>query len=1163
MTDTSDSAPALTMDAARRDLVKALASELLGPAGGPDEELESPRPAMAPPRPSARYLLGRLAPANTRVDAEEDDGAGEAGADGDDADAGNASPISMAMNPSSIGLSFVAADGCGPLEVTATWGQYEETEKEPEEGGKPIKVYRRQPQEFTHTIDPSAGTPPEVDLTSDGVTMEFMVRPRPEGDIAVTVFLVNRREVPPNTRFPDEPLWLFQPEIAVRAHSGEAVFCARGLEQLDPETDDHEILSNEMLYWDRPEFAVGHGCAANWDTADNDRRASVVRTDMLPRWELARIDPREDVDAELAMWELGGSGDAGVPGDRLAEMLMPLADAYKEWIDTELEGSLLSSVPDELQATAREHIDRCRIAHERMVEGINLIASGPTEVREAFCFANRAMALQRERSQIALARRRGEPAAQPKPPRWRPFQIAFVLVNLPALADRKHKHRDVADLLWFPTGGGKTEAYLGLAAFSLAHRRLRQPLDGFRNDAGVSVLMRYTLRLLTIQQFQRAATLICACEHLRREEGVWGDEPFSIGLWVGRAATPNRYSDERDESPGAKQLLEKLEALKPGESLRGGKGSPIQLSTCPWCGAELAVHEGRTDYVRDDAAERVTIWCPDDDCAFNTESDGIPAHTFDQQLFRSLPSLVIATVDKFAQMPFNGRVQALFGRVSSECPRHGYLTDGEGGDHSAQRHRATKDGDVAVEVVPTEPFEPPDLIIQDELHLISGPLGTLVGAYETAVDHLASAPVGDALIPPKIVASTATIRRADRQVGALFDRKLQIFPPSGLRSTDSWFGRETSLDEAPGRLYLGVYAPGKSVKTALVRVYSALLSRAQALLDQDPSVADPYMTLVGYFNSLRELGGALRLVEDDIPSRINVLHRRDKDLWARRYLNSREELTSNKKAEDVPRVLGMLERIFTGEKPPPGKYPVDTLLASNMISVGVDVDRLGLMVVNGQPKATAEYIQATSRVGRQAPGLVVTVYNWTRPRDTSHYERFRSYHSALYRHVEATSVTPFSSRARDKALEGVLASMIRLGDSSMTPEQAAGQLDRHGTHVTDVVAAVKRRAGSVAKFGNEDGPDVAAATEDELIQDLDNWEKGFAGGISLSWTKYGMGIPKKGDPPDPTKAFLLGSQEDEGELEGVFEAPGSLREVEGELHVYLADVGPEASGGDE
>ena len=278
---------------------------------------------------------------------------------------------------------------------------------------------------------------------------------------------------------------------------------------------------------------------------------------------------------------------------------------------------------------------------------------------------------------------------------------------------------------------------------------------------------------------------------------------------------------------------------------------------------------------------------------------------------------------------------------------------------------------------------------------------------------------------------TATIRRSVQQVGSLFGRSLTVFPPAGFDSADSWFGMEVSPEQEPGRLYLGVFAPGKSVKTALVRVYAALLSRAKQLHQEDPEAADAYMTLVGYFNSLRELGGTVRLAEDDIPGRIDVLARRSRDEFAFRDLYEREELTSNKTAGEVPEILGRLERQFPEGKPQTGHYPIDVLFASNMISVGVDIDRLGLMVVNGQPKTTGEYIQATSRVGRRTPGLVVTVYNWTRPRDISHYERFRSYHTGLYRHVEPTSVTPFSSRARDKGLAGAFASLVRQGDPAM------------------------------------------------------------------------------------------------------------------------------------
>jgi hypothetical protein len=783
------------------------------------------------------------------------------------------------------------------------------------------------------------------------------------------------------------------------------------------------------------------------------------------------------------------------------------------------------------------------MAHGRILEGIELVAANEM-ARAAFCFANRAMALQRERSVRSLARRRGDPAPALVATRWRPFQLAFILLNLPALVDRRHDHREVADLLWFPTGGGKTEAYLGLTAFVLALRRLREPVGGHRNDLGVAVLMRYTLRLLTVQQFQRATALICACEFLRETEGTWGDERFSIGLWVGRSATPNLYTDPQGER-GAKQALERLAN---GHLPRRDGGSPVQLLYCPWCGAGLTRKEpGSVEkpvpgtYVADDDAARVDIYCADEDCHFSlVTSEGIPAHTVDEQLYRNIPSLVIATVDKFAQMPFNGRIQALFGRVDRYCSRHGYLT---AGDRHANSHRASRSAPAAA-VVPVLPAEPPDLIIQDELHLIAGPLGTLVGLYETAVDLLASVTVDGHRVGPKVVASTATIRRSEEQIGALFRRRVAVFPPPGIESTDSWFGREVPRDDQPGRLYLGVSAPGKSVKTALVRVYAALLSRARAIHQADPQVGDPYMTLVGYFNSLRELGGALRLIEDDVPGRIRVLNRRNATTWPRRTLFEREELTSNKRAEEVPKVLDKLERRFTAESPRPGEYPVDTILASNMISVGVDIDRLGLMVVNGQPKTTAEYIQATSRIGRQPPGLVVTVFNWTRPRDMSHYERFRSYHGALYRFVEATSVTPFSSRARDKGLEGVLTSLVRLGDPNLAGEQDAGNFDAADTWVREAVEVLANRAGAIK------GSTVATHTHQEALADLDRWTD-VAEPDMLCYSRRGLGPRARETAPD--KRYLIDSQEDRNR-EGVFSAPGSLREVESEIHVYLQDA---------
>ncbi len=311
-----------------------------------------------------------------------------------------------------------------------------------------------------------------------------------------------------------------------------------------------------------------------------------------------------------------------------------------------------------------------------------------------------------------------------------------------------------------------------------------------------------------------------------------------------------------------------------------------------------------------------------------------------------------------------------------------------------------------------EGVKPPELIVQDELHLISGPLGTLTGLYETAVDVLAE--------QPKVIASTATIRRASNQVGALFDRETAQFPPAGVDSRDSWFAVETPRQDKASRRYVGLFTPSGSQATLLVRTYAALLNAAYAAAaEADPKVVDAYWTLVGYFNSLRLLSAAELQVFGDVQDRLEVLAKRD-DSGSIRSANALIELSSRADSSEIPRRLKILER----ELPDPDV--LDVLLATNMISVGVDIDRLGLMAVMGQPQTTAEYIQATSRVGRRHPGLVAVMFNSSRSRDRSHYEKFPSFHSALYREVESTSVTPFSSRSRDRGLHAVIVALTRL-----------------------------------------------------------------------------------------------------------------------------------------
>ena len=527
--------------------------------------------------------------------------------------------------------------------------------------------------------------------------------------------------------------------------------------------------------------------------------------------------------------------------------------------------------------------------------------------------------------------------------------------------------------------------------------------------------------------------------------------------------------------------------------------------------------------------------------------------TVDEEIYRLLPTFLLATVDKFAQMPWRGEVQALFGRVTSRCERHGWLgTDPEcAGLHNKKGPLPAS----TLQMAAPNGLRPPDLIIQDELHLISGPLGTLVGLYETAVDELCSWEYEGVTVRPKVIASTATTRRAAEQVHQLFSRQVEVFPPSGLDADDNFFARQRSPHEVPGRRYLGVCSPGRSRPSVLIRVYVAVLAASQWLWNEveedDRKLVDPYLTMLGYFNSLRELGGMRRLVDDDVSTRAFRIERSDRPGMAQRvmYPEGTQELTSRIRSAKIPDLLDQLEVPFTAsrEKGADGKFPtppLDVVLATNMVSVGVDVQRLGLMVVSGQPKATAEYIQASSRVGRAHPGLVITVLNWARPRDLSHYEQFEHYHAVFYRYVEALSVTPFAPRALTRGLTGVLASMIRLDGFELNPNHGAGEVKGAG-QFPDLADVMANRAQN-ASFPDEEHVAVGSNVRQAVSAKLDEW----AGQAAVPNRKLGYRKPPKKD--DVTVPLL---QPPGTGPWGPFTTPTSMREVEPGVGLVLDGSG--------
>jgi len=756
-----------------------------------NEDAEEPTEVIAPGRhePGAEFgtVTGRVEP--------ESDSA-------DEIDAAS----NQSLVPSSLGMTFCVDGDADRIEIEARWGRYERsdeheifrTRKNKETGVEvqtKAKVWQRIP----------CGGKIVLPLTEGGISHQAPDSEFPEvrvqgsiraknanGDRLVTLFLVNAQEEPGTNR---DTAWVFQPELIVRSvkdASKRAIFRRRPV--LDADGMDPEREALEMIYRNRVEFAVGHGVAVHAETAEDVTLATEVRTTVMPQYEVQVTEtPGLDSTDRPAMREMVSSGLldmqrlATLEIDALVDALSMLTKDYAAWIDEQR--ARVGGEVTGYDTQAQQAMDRCHEIYTRLQQGIDTL-KGNEKALAAFRFANQAMATQRVRSQYALAIRRGEDVTIDKfdvlkNRSWRPFQLAFLLLSIPSLADPSHPDRveaveAYADLLWFPTGGGKTEAYLGVAAFTMAIRRMQGNLGGYDSSRGLAVIMRYTLRLLTLQQFQRATALICAMEVLRREALADGNkslgmEPFTIGLWVGNKVTPGTTEDSH-------RAIE--DARNPGKN-NAGTASPAQLTSCPWCGTEIVAGQD-VEVQKDASGGRTFVYCGDKKgrCDFSKGKSnkqphpGIPVLVVDEEIYHRPPTMMIATVDKFAMMAWRGQVRTLFGRVGQECERHGLLWQGAdcNGNHQASK------GLPSTKVKAINSIRPPDLIIQDEFHLISGPLGTMVGLYETAVDELCGWTLDGKTVKPKIIASTATVRKAREQVNNVFMRRVSVVPTA-------WTGR--------------------------------------------------------------------------------------------------------------------------------------------------------------------------------------------------------------------------------------------------------------------------------------------------------------------------------------------------------------------------------------
>jgi len=800
---------------------------------------------------------------------------------------------------------------------------------------------------------------------------------------------------------------------------------------------DRSLLSDEekeieLRYKDLHIYAVGHGTAVNWKR--NKQKNMEIWTDFMPTVEVPQVTA-----------DTGGKSDKALEfvflkdcaqSDSVLYELNEFVDRYELWISEQ--NSFIEKEEEQDKATAERIVKNLIIAKEKMKQGIDLLKSDDN-ARVSFAKANEAML----RQWISGDSNKGV-VKEKFIYKWRPFQLAFILMTLESATNENSNFRDTLDLIWFPTGGGKTEAYLGLMAFLFVYRRLRYPASA----GGTVSIMRYTLRLLTSQQFLRASKVISALELIRQKEvSLLGSEPFSIGLWVGGASSPNTFNQ-------AKKYLEEKQYSK------------LVLNSCPWCDSQF--DEANYKCSEDD----FHFTCKNENCDFGKRKDNIlPCNVVDEALYKKPPSLLIATVDKFARLAWEERAGSFFG----------------------------EDGN-----------RPPELIIQDELHLISSALGSIVGLYEVAIDTILVARGMRA----KYIASTATIKNAQKQVQTLFAKEMAIFPPPGLRYDDSYFAKTVPLGKKAGRLYVGYLAPLLDRQHCLEPLAGALLSNPTKLFKEDEQFMDKWWTQIVYHGSLKGVGNSRTLYQSGVKSYLIkfTLENMAKDIEevfpnffkdrklknlsdfqniedpnvkaiVDLYLPIREVnvkmLTSNQTAEENAQIFEALG------KDKDDNEAIDVALATNMISVGLDVSRLALMIINGQPLTTAEYIQASSRVGRgETPGIVFVNYYKTQARSLSHYENFRSYHDSFYRFVEPSSLTPFTFQARSRALHAALVIAIRHSNIGMLKNDSAGNFDKESESVKKVLKEMKIRC----KLAIGKNKDMVRNTQEHIDNLVNEWD---------------------------------------------------------------------------
>lgn len=1140
----------------RKKIMKDLIKEVYGPRNFNEESsIEEIVHEKIYDNPLNEYLAGVIIPSCYKLDDETKDKSPESeytneetgfNQESDDEntefinfDASIPSEVDPRLRTKSFGISFYIKSNNPKFSICSTWGRYNQVY---DEKGK-FKYYERSSFYDITGIDLKKDCnegyfKSNINDSEEKIELYIKSVNIDEDVYFVSVYLVNKIDLDDYHSL-DVDKCLFQPSIRVKM-----------LAEYDiPNFTLNEYSNNnlEYLYRERPVYARGHMCSAIWESIDyldelglellwpdglyheendsilSDFKYPTIRSEFVPVYPMPRslFDEPNGIKMSFKSKTLSELWD----NEGIDEYLSPLINEYEKWI---LKNKSDSDDEIEFKEISSNIIDDEEEALMRIKQGLNLIKNYD-EVKLAFCFANKSIDLQS--SWI-----RGEDNEF----EWRPFQLAFFLMNIESIVNENSDYKDTLDLLWISTGGGKTEAYLGIMAFTMAYRRIIS-VKNAESGAGTSILSRYTLRLLTVQQFRRTLTLVTATEFLRtfHENNLWGWRPensgieddwiygttrFSVGMWVGYSVTPNKLFN--GNSSAISCLIDSEENLNNNDV-----GNPAQIVRCPVCNSHLSItKEGIPKekeaqklhlIVRDDEniesknnilnkdfdfIENISIdsnnidlgsltiiihfinesisfnnlsklknkmeeleynilslsffnpgyfgttmssrskiidyeiFCPDSHCPLNNHEwmegfpidngksklpDGnfqreipntyflgsnrmpIPGYTVDEHIYSKCPTVIISTADKIARLAFEPKAASIFGNVSHFNEYYGY--------HREFVNRNEYTNLINESILLENKLKPLDLIIQDELHLIDGPLGSLFGLYEFIVDSIIKSNDGN----PKYIASTATIKNTELQSKRAFSKNLFQFPPYGLTIDDNFFVRE-DFDENiwdeknPGRVYMGVYSPGRGPITPLIRLWSRIFDTSERNKFDD--YISYYWTLVGYYNSMRELGGGGALYREDIVERL-------KQIESNRKLSIEPfELSSRLSSTEIPLKLSEIELDGENKNEIPN---IDAILSTSMFGTGVDVSHLSLMVVNGQPKTTSSYIQATGRIGRSHGGLVVTFFKAGRPRDLDHYETFPSYHYRLHLGVEPVSVSPFSEGALKKALGPAIVSFLR------------------------------------------------------------------------------------------------------------------------------------------